>query len=230
MGNIILFCTASFVQSDDTCEKATDHANELAQIVQKVKDSARKNQIVSNQVNIVGHSKGGLDARVYLDKTGTHDVANLVMIGTPNGGDVLANYVANYGNFTNGFFPDMFNLFCRPALYDLKIGADDTNSAENNNTKYYTIYGNWTPSLNNCPQPPASSVGRWAGFNWPELEREGYSNLNRPNDGIVPAISVEWLPHYKHHTSLGHTDDCHTNLLDRPEYDLAKKILNPSLR
>ena len=40
---------------------------------------------------MVGHSKGGLDARVYLANSGTHDVANLIMIGTPNGGNPLAN-------------------------------------------------------------------------------------------------------------------------------------------
>jgi triacylglycerol esterase/lipase EstA (alpha/beta hydrolase family) len=231
----IPFCTASFVHSDDPCGYATDHANELSQIVQKVKDSTRENQIMSNQVNIVGHSKGGLDARMYLAQTGTRDVANLVMIGTPNGGDTLANDAANYAEFT-GMFPfsqDWFNLFCRPALYDLKIGADATNSAENNNTKYYTIYGSWNPSLNNCPQPPASSVGTWAGFDWPELEKEGYFNLHSlPNDGIVPASSVEWLPHYRNHANLGFNSihDCHTNLLSRSEYDLVKNILNPSVR
>jgi hypothetical protein len=30
---------------------------------------------------IVGHSKGGLDARVFLDITDTKDIANLIMIG-----------------------------------------------------------------------------------------------------------------------------------------------------
>jgi triacylglycerol esterase/lipase EstA (alpha/beta hydrolase family) len=48
-----------------------------------------KSQTGQNQVNIVGHSKGGLDARVYL-ANGTHDVANLIMIGTPNAGSPLA--------------------------------------------------------------------------------------------------------------------------------------------
>ena len=60
----IPYCRASFVHSDDPCGNAIDHANELIQIVQKVKDFARERGIMSNQVNIVGHSKGGLDARV----------------------------------------------------------------------------------------------------------------------------------------------------------------------
>ncbi|MFZ0513730.1 MAG: hypothetical protein WAM14_19140 [Candidatus Nitrosopolaris sp.] len=206
---------------------------------QKVKDFAQENHIMSNQVNIVGHSKGGLDARKYLAQTGTHDVANLVMIGTPNGGDTLANEAANLAELGDAypFFPyyhDWYNLFCRPALNDLTTGAPATESPENINTKYYTIYGNWDPSRYYCPTPPASSLGsRWAWDNlaWPGWEEDGYYNLNRPNDGIVPASSVEWLPHYIHHTNLGSDsiNDCHTNLLGRTEYDLTKKILNPSL-
>ena len=43
-----------------------------------------KDQSGQNKVNIVGHSKGGLDARMYLGNS-TQDVANLIMIGTPNG-------------------------------------------------------------------------------------------------------------------------------------------------
>jgi triacylglycerol esterase/lipase EstA (alpha/beta hydrolase family) len=41
---------------------------------------------VSQKINIVGHSKGGLDARVFLDFTDTKDTANLIMIGTTNAG------------------------------------------------------------------------------------------------------------------------------------------------
>jgi hypothetical protein len=161
---------------------------------------------------------------VYLTQSGTQDVANLVMIGTPNGGDPLANEVADFADFADFFtFFDWTNFFCRPALYDLKIGADDTNAEENQNTNYYTIYGDWTPSLvRNCPPVPNPS-----GIDWPESEKEGYSNLEKPNDGVVPASSVEALPQYIHHTSLGPTHDCHTNLLSKPEFDLAKNVLKP---
>ena len=45
-----------------------------------------------DKVNIVGHSKGGLDARVYLaDNITRNDVANLIMIGTPNAGSPIAD-------------------------------------------------------------------------------------------------------------------------------------------
>ena len=40
-------------------------------------------------MNIVAHSKEGLDGRIYLTNN-TNDVANLVMIRTPNAGSHLA--------------------------------------------------------------------------------------------------------------------------------------------
>ena len=57
---------------------------ELSKIIGQIKE-----KIGQNKVNIVGHSKGGLDARVYLTNN-TKDVTNLIMIGTPNAGSPLA--------------------------------------------------------------------------------------------------------------------------------------------
>jgi triacylglycerol esterase/lipase EstA (alpha/beta hydrolase family) len=65
-------------EQNDRCGSAQQHAKELDDIV---------NIILANtghkQVNIVGYSKGGLDARAFL-ASGTDKVANLIMIGTPN--------------------------------------------------------------------------------------------------------------------------------------------------
>jgi pimeloyl-ACP methyl ester carboxylesterase len=120
----IPFCTVSFHDSGDMCGSAADHARELEQVVQQVKS-------ITGQptVNIVGHSKGGLDARVYLANTGTADVANLIMIGTPNAGSILADFAIF------DFFPDI----CIPALFDLRTGASAMNAAQNANTNYFTI-------------------------------------------------------------------------------------------
>jgi len=198
--NSIPFCTVTFHQSPsgDTCGSAADHASELAQIVQQVKTMTGK-----NQVNIVAHSKGGLDARLYLAQSGTHDVANLIMIGTPNGGDPLADEGAQS--------IDPFNLTCRPALFDLETGADDTTVENNPHTNYYTIYGVWNPSLD-CPLNAFENLG----FN--ELM---WLNAG-PNDGIVPVLSSESLSNF---TNLGHTDHCHTGLLTSDEYAVARSVL-----
>jgi pimeloyl-ACP methyl ester carboxylesterase len=118
----IPFCAVTFHNSDDECGSASDHATELGQIIQDVKHLTGK-----GQVNIVTHSKGGLDARVYLANIRTTNVANLIMIGTPNAGDVLANF-------------DLTDP-CKPAVFDLQVGASDTMATQNHNTNYYTIAG-----------------------------------------------------------------------------------------
>jgi uncharacterized alpha/beta hydrolase family protein len=120
----IQFFTVTFKDSDDKCGSAKQHAIELEKMVQDIKE-----QSGAQKINIVGHSKGGLDARVFLDTTDTKDVANLIMIGTPNAGSPVAET----------------NDVCAPAVYDLRLGANATKAAVNPNTKYYTIAGDWMP-------------------------------------------------------------------------------------
>ena len=75
------------------------HLEELADMIDRILVDTGH-----NQVNIVGHSKGGLDARTYIATgTGTDKVANLIMIGTPNAGTSAAIW-----DFT-GCFPAGIN-------------------------------------------------------------------------------------------------------------------------
>jgi triacylglycerol lipase len=188
----IQYFPITFYKSDDKCGTAADHAKELSKQIQQI-----QNTTGSKQVNIVGHSKGGLDARVYLfNNIKENDVANLIMIGVPNAGSPLAQS----------------SNICKPAVDDLKPGAADTKVGANTNTKYYTIAGDWNPSLLlNCPQ-----------LNWLPAEEAGYLQLPKPNDGLVPLSSVESQGYFH---NLGHTQDCHSNLLGDKEYGLAKPIL-----
>ncbi len=188
----IQYFPITFYKSDDKCGTAADHARELSKQIQQI-----QNTTGSKQVNIVGHSKGGLDARVYLFNNSKENVVkNLIMIGVPNAGSPLAQS----------------SNICKPAVDDLKPGAADTKVGANTNTKYYTIAGDWNPSLLlNCPQ-----------LNWLPAEEAGYLQLPKPNDGLVPLSSVESQGYFH---NLGHTQDCHSNLLGDKEYGLAKPIL-----
>jgi uncharacterized alpha/beta hydrolase family protein len=190
----ITFYPITFYKSDDKCGSAADHAKELnLQVQQILKNMTTTGS--SKQVNVVGHSKGGLDARVFLANnsySANKAVANLIMIGTPNRGSPIAQS----------------SNICKPAVEDLKPGAADTKVRMNPNTKYYTIAGDWNPSLLlNCPQL---------------LGGIGYSQLPKPNDGLVPLSSVESQGYFH---NLGHTSNCHSNLLSDKEYQLAKPIL-----
>jgi triacylglycerol esterase/lipase EstA (alpha/beta hydrolase family) len=190
----IPFYPITFYKSDDKCGSAADHAKELKTQVQQILKNITKGSY-PKQVNIVGHSKGGLDARVFLANSTFTDnkaVANLIMIGTPNAGSPIAQS----------------SNICKPAVEDLKPGAADTKVGMNSNTKYYTIAGDWNPSLVfNCPQL---------------LGGVGYSQLPKPNDGLVPMSSVESQGYFH---DLGHTSNCHSNLLSDKEYQLAKPML-----
>ncbi len=93
----------TFSQSDDKCGSSAEHAKEISNQIGDIKDKTGQ-----NKVNIVGHSKGGLDARVYLANN-TQDVTNLIMIATPNAGSPLAEN----------------NDVCAPAVYDLKPGRSE---------------------------------------------------------------------------------------------------------
>lgn len=116
----ITYRTVTFGQPYyDACGSAQDHANQLNAIIQEMKRATGQ-----NQVNIVDHSKGGLDARVYLaNNIASHDVANIIMIGTPNTGSPLADISA-------GTDP------CCPAIYDLVTSASDIHAVMNSNTNY----------------------------------------------------------------------------------------------
>ena len=179
----------TFKQSDDKCGSAAEHAKELSQIIGQIKDETGQ-----NKVNIVGHSKGGLDARVYLANN-TKDVANLIMIGTPNAGSPMAQS----------------SEVCTPAVYDFRPGAPATEVKMNPNTKYYTIAGEWDPQLGNCQLTP-----------FLPMEQSGASDLPKPNDGMVPLSSVESQDYF---INLGHSKSCHTNLMSEYEYGLAKDVI-----
>lgn len=66
--------------SDDRCGSVAEHAAELSSKVNGILQNTG-----SEKVNMVAHSKGGLDARWHIASGGA-EVANLIMIGTPNSG------------------------------------------------------------------------------------------------------------------------------------------------
>jgi hypothetical protein len=114
-------------------------------------------------------------------------------------------------------FELIINSSCQPALDNLAIGADATKAMENKSTKYYTIYGDWNPSL---PFP----LNEHENVLYQELKR-----LNQTlNDGIVPVWSVESHAFLRHSTLIGRTKHCQTGLLSDEEYNIAKnKVLMP---
>jgi pimeloyl-ACP methyl ester carboxylesterase len=178
---------------DDLCGSAEEHAMELKNLVEGILRSTG-----SEKVNIVAHSKGGLDARWYIAHSGIDKVANLIMIGTPNAGSPAALW-----DFTGCPFGSDGDLF--PGSTATRV-VDRPQS-----THYYTIAGNWLPD-NAC----------WIGF-W--VTDGGSCIIPGKDDSLVSVGSVrsshDYIPlgqplPYDHFQLLRH----------RNVYDMALPILN----
>ena len=157
----VQYHTVTFRESDDKCGTALAHALELGKRIDEI---SRSNP--SGQVNIVGHSKGGIDARVYL-ANGTQSVANLIMIGTPNNGTPMAERTS----------------LCAPAVWDVLPEANATKVGSNPNTKYYTIAGDWAKEVGGNPLIPGPDDGlvpvssAESGGNFQSLGRTGHAHM-----------------------------------------------------
>ena len=157
----VQYHTVTFQESDDKCGTALAHALELGKRIDEI---SRSNP--SGQVNIVGHSKGGIDARVYL-ANGTQSVANLIMIGTPNNGTPIAERTS----------------LCAPAVWDVLPEANATKVGSNPNTKYYTIAGDWAKEVGGNPLIPGPDDGlvpvssAESGDNFQSLGRTEHTHL-----------------------------------------------------
>src|SRR6476619_2167548 len=124
---------------DDYCGSSKAHAQELGAIIKDF-----KNKTHSDKINIVAHSKGGLDARMYLTNDPLNDVEKLLMIGTPNQGSPIANWTKIVPSDMTSLFGEFLYTH---AIYDLIPGSNATRSQIHNGTTYYTIAENWTPLL-----------------------------------------------------------------------------------
>ncbi|WP_426527076.1 esterase/lipase family protein [Bradyrhizobium sp. McL0615] len=60
---------------------------------------------IDGAVHFVGHSMGGLLARVYIARHRPKRLGRVVMLGTPNGGSEIADRLKNFGAFRAFFGP-----------------------------------------------------------------------------------------------------------------------------
>jgi len=68
----------------------------------------------SDKINIIGHSKGGLEARYMTSKLGMHDlVASITTLGTPHRGTHLADIVLGKIPIPNFALSRLVNIYAR---------------------------------------------------------------------------------------------------------------------
>jgi triacylglycerol esterase/lipase EstA (alpha/beta hydrolase family) len=146
----------------------------------------RVDEVLANtgaqKVNIIAHSMGGLDARhMIVDKGMAGKVANLVTIGTPHLGTILADHVIDHGGFLlkEGLRP-ILNL---DGFDDLRITACEefNRRAEHeeatNSVNYHTFAGAEDLAMVFAPLVPS----------WIFIRDHAGKN-----DGLVPVTSQAW--------------------------------------
>jgi pimeloyl-ACP methyl ester carboxylesterase len=180
----------------DECGSAKQHAGELRDIVNSILSATH-----SDKVNIVAHSKGGLDARGYIADNNIDKVANLIMIGTPNAGTTAAIPAA--------FGWDLLCPSSSEGIKDLLPYSDATRAVDRpQGTHYYTIAGYYSP-IPNCYYPPAY----WF---------SGNCFLGANNDILVTVSSAQCNPDHCYN-SLGVFPYDHLGLLTHK--DVYEKVL-----
>ncbi|MEW6282529.1 MAG: alpha/beta fold hydrolase, partial [Candidatus Eremiobacterota bacterium] len=82
------------------------------------------------EIDLVAHSKGGLDSRFYIDQ-GNEKVKHLVMIGTPNHGSILADLELTFRELGLPISPRTDDPEVRQALRDLTVDKVDGHAVNN---------------------------------------------------------------------------------------------------
>ena len=164
------------------------------------KIAALQEQWGVDQVNIVAHSKGGLDAREYVENHDT--VGKLIQIGTPNGGSPLADVIQEGAVAALGLGNTiLLDTFLTPAGLQLT-------------TPYMALY-NWTHGYNPDVQY-VSLAGNYTPDGHDPLRQVLCAIAGKDSDTIVPVWSVhdlDYATHLEFSSSGGDLQATHTGLV-----------------
>lgn len=195
--------------NNDKCGSVDDHAKQLVQIIKNYEQSTH-----TSKLNIVAHSKGGLDTRKYLtDNLNSKDIANFIMIGTPNTGSPVADKLVKNDTYFS----------CMPGALDLlttsPIAKSTYTEKHNPYTNYYTIAGNWKPTPDFKKDPYCTGNAIQILF-----LKKGAKIINTPSDGLVPLDGAH-IPSLYTPVGKGEIPNCHISQQDGVTYKMVKPIL-----
>jgi uncharacterized alpha/beta hydrolase family protein len=110
-----------------------EYAENLGKIIETVKKCTH-----ARRVNIVAHSMGGIVARYYIQHVDNESIKKLVMLGTPNHGQLY-----NIGEFTYFFDEEDYSKLHLDFIQLAENGTfmQELNSGIEGKTQYYTIAG-----------------------------------------------------------------------------------------
>ena len=181
-----------------------------------------------DKVNIIGHSKGGLDARAALQLPGVAEhVASLTTVNTPHRGCEFADYLlTKIPQKQQQAVADTYNA----ALRKLGDPAPDFIGAVNNLTaSVCREFNKETPDVSGVYyQSVGSRLNRAGGGRFPlNFTHVLCRHFDGPNDGLVGERSFPWGESYRFLTVSGTRGISHGDMIDLnrenvPDFDVRE--------
>jgi len=150
----------------------------------------------SKKVNIIAHSKGGLESRYMISSLGMADkVASLTTISTPHHGSVMVEKLASVPDWLYKGFSEVMNVFFGLHVFGLKGDEDPdfyhgsqsllpaymTEFNAKNPNKKGVYYQSFAGAMNEPKSDIILSVTSYIG-----------NKLEGENDGMVAVDSAKW--------------------------------------
>ncbi len=147
----------------------------------------------SDKVNIIAHSKGGLEARYLISKLNMADkVASLTTISTPHRGSSIADTIIAFLQ-RKKLTKKAQNL---ANFYAKLIGDKNPKALKAANDLTVTYMKYFNKSVLNMPQVYYQSYGSIINSNYPlwvvKIQNKMMQKAEGSNDGIVSSYSYKW--------------------------------------
>jgi len=167
------------------------HVENALQIREKIIEILEKTK--SKKVNLIAHSKGGLESRYMISKLNMADkIASLTTISTPHRGSSLADTIVALLHRKN-----LTAKIQRLANFYAKlIGDNNPNALKAANDLTVSYMKSFNRSVTNMPQVYYQSYGSVVNEKYPTWVVKSQNKLMQKaegdNDGIVSLYSYKW--------------------------------------
>ena len=200
-----------FYGKQDSADTVEESARYLCERIDEILEETG-----AAKVNIIAHSKGGLDAKYAIAKLGAADkICSVTTINTPHKGCEFAEYLLENINDevkekVDGVYNAMYKVLGDDSPNFLKAVSDLTTTrckeiSECCDSFEFAKHGVFTQSVGSCMKKAASGA-------FPlNMSYKFVDKFDGPNDGLVGEPSFHWGEKYiylenKYHRGISHGD------------------------
>jgi len=196
--------------NQQSAASVVDCGKEISQRVRQIAEESG-----CGKVNIIAHSKGGLDCRYAISKLGSEKyVASLTTINTPHRGSLFADYLlSKMPKGTRSFIASKYNAALK------KLGDDSPDFLAAANDLTTSSCKKLNDAISDIPgvfyQSVGSKLNKASGGRFPlNFSYHLVKYFDGPNDGLVSADSFTWGEKTSFLTVSGNRGISHGDIID----------------